>query len=133
MKSSQIDFRRLNIESCRFGIPEGISNHRIRLTVLWGWMVLFFLCGSGARAQLLVGNSYNFSVTFTNAGGPLSVATIMANVPPDIMYVSCNGGITCSVNSGQVFWDIGSVATNQSVSVSYLMTVNSCSANSISF
>lgn len=102
------------------------------LSALISALALSWLLGlSAVQAQIVVGGSYSYSVTWTEGSTPLSGVTITANVPSDFTYTSCSGGLNCSENSGAVSWDIGNLSSGQSVTLSYSLIVTSCATNAI--
>lgn len=111
MKKSQIDSIRLIPESFTPSQPIGSSNPRLRPAIIWGGILLFFLCASATTAQILVGENGYFYENFTDGSGTFSGVTITANVPPDITYLTCGGAPTCSENSGEVTWDVGTLTS----------------------
>jgi hypothetical protein len=95
---------------------------------LWISSFLWLLGFSGARAQLFVGETPSYSVTFNNGLTPLSGVTITATFPSDFTYVNCGGAVPCSEGSGLVTWDVGTMAPGQSVTAFYNLIVSSCAS-----
>lgn len=116
-------------------VPAPAASTRIKTGRIWKifWASTFFLFlgYSGAKAQLVVGETGSLSVTWTNGAMPLNGVTVTASVPSDFTYNFCTGGIFCSENAGIVTWDVGTFAPNQSLTVSYNATVSSCATNSV--
>lgn len=96
----------------------------------WFFLSLFLgtMAFTGAQAQLALGGSYSFSVTFT--AGNWNSVTVSAPVPADFTYVSCAGAPSCAYSGGTVYWYMGNLTSGQAVSVTYSFIVTSCQVNS---
>src|SRR5206468_3520265 len=80
---------------------------------------------------LLPGDPITYTMFVENIGaGTATNVTVTDAVPANTSYVSCSGGASCSLSSGIVTWNIGTLASGQNATVT--MVVSAITTASIS-
>ncbi len=98
------------------------------------WMTVFFLFlgFSSAQAQYNIGDIVIYGPGYLNAnpdGYTDSQTTFVTAIPPDLTFISCSGGQSCTLESGQVVWTLGDLPLGASGNVTLVMKVTDCFSN----
>jgi uncharacterized repeat protein (TIGR01451 family) len=77
----------------------------------------------GSSTDASPGDTIEYQLTFSNTGNADATGVLLTDpVPTGTAYVSCTGG--CEQSGSTVTWDLGTVAPNHSVVVTFRVTVS---------